>query len=102
MQNTFGIVRLHAMQNHQRKARQAYVCQRLLETGAKASHAGQNYMDSATVDGLREGVIEAFRTIASAAGAHPNCDPGNGWYQFCQSRLAHSTEGANVLNSRHQ
>jgi hypothetical protein len=102
MQNAVGIVRLYSMQEHQRKAGQPQVRQRLLETGAKASHACQHDIDAAAVDGFRERVIEAFRAIASAACAHPNRNSGHGWNQFRQARFSHGTESANVLNSRHQ
>src|SRR5271165_1514757 len=42
IQNASRIVGLHSMQDDQGKAGQTYVCQRLLKTGAKASHAGRS------------------------------------------------------------
>jgi hypothetical protein len=59
-------------------------------------------MDAATVDGFRERVIKALRTVAPTAGAHPNRNSRHGWNQLCQSRFSHSAESADVLNSRHQ
>jgi hypothetical protein len=47
-------------------------------------------------------MIQAFRTIATAAGAHPNRNSRYGWNQLCQPRFSHRAESANVLNSRHQ
>jgi hypothetical protein len=102
VQDAFGIVGLHSMHDHQGKAWQPYVGQRFLEAGAKAAHTCQNRIGATALDGFGEGVVKSFCTVASTASAHPNSNSGHGWNQLGQARFPHSTESANILNSRHQ
>ena len=77
MHDASGIVGLHAAAGSARAARHADVDQRLLVAGAEASDAGEIEVGAAAIDGLGEGVVQAFRAIAAAAGAHADGDARN-------------------------
>src|SRR5271157_6020964 len=59
-------------------------------------------MDAAALDGFGESVVQAFRAIASTTRSHADSDSRRGGNELRQAGFAHSTEGANVLNARHQ
>jgi len=60
MQDAHGVVRLHTMQNDQRKSRQADIHKRFLKTSAETPDARQNHVHPAAVNGLGEGAVKTF------------------------------------------
>ena len=62
------------MQHDQRLAGEPHVDQRLLGAEAEAAGLRQLHVEAALADGLGEGVVDALRAVAGAAGAHADGD----------------------------
>src|SRR5580693_847681 len=58
VQNTFGVVGLHPMQDQKRPARDANIDQRLVAARSEADHAGEIKVRSTAVDLLDESVVK--------------------------------------------
>ena len=93
------VVRLHAVQNHQRPAGQPHVDQRLLGAEAEAAHAGQFHIQAAPLDLVGESVIDALGAVAGAAGPHADADAWLVGQEFGQPRLSDCVKTAEVLDA---
>ena len=92
------LVRPHAMQDHQRLARDRHIYQRLLGTEAEAPGLHELHVEPAPADCLVERVEHTLGTVARAAGTHANGDTGSPWLQFGDPRVTNRVEGAVVAN----
>ena len=70
------IVSLETAQNNEGAAGEPDVDQRFLGAESEAAGGGEPHIAAALMDGFREGVEDAFRAVAVAAGAHAHGDAG--------------------------
>ena len=91
------MIGLHAMQHDQRLTGVPDVDQRLLGAKAEASGLHKLHVEAASLDGMGEGVVDAFRSVAGAACSHANGYARPRGQQLGQPGIAHRS---NVLSSQ--
>ena len=93
------MIGLHPVQHDERLAGIPDVDQRLLGAEAEASGLHQLHVEAALLDGVGEGVVDAFRPVAGSAGAHADGDARPRGQQLGQPGIANRVECALVTDA---